>query len=102
MNNTVNFSKLNSTELKAVAFDLTNKMNMYQNNLNIILKEIEKKVRLENLPKPKPKPDLPPEKGKKKSVKKKAVKPITKKAAKKAAKKKKVKKNGKAATTVKR
>jgi len=45
---------MSSTELKALGFDLTSQMNNLQTNLNVVLKQIEVKVKQENMPTPKP------------------------------------------------
>ena len=44
---------MSSTELKALGFDLTSQMNNLQANLIVVLKQIEVKVKEENMPKPK-------------------------------------------------
>jgi len=54
---------MSSTELKALGFDISSQMNNLQANLNVVLKQIEVKVKQENMPTPKP--PLEPKKSKK-------------------------------------
>ena len=42
---------MSSTELKALGFDLTSQMSNLQTNLNVVLKQIEVKVKEENFAK---------------------------------------------------
>ena len=49
MNNQINITKLSKTELKALAFDVINQINTFQNNLRVLNEEIAK--RQEEVPK---------------------------------------------------
>lgn len=43
MNNTIDITKLSITEIKAMAFDIINQINFFQNNLKVINEEIAKR-----------------------------------------------------------